>query len=83
MISTEEIRIAIRMITLLKLDGESKVFERVEKVLEIGQTKLYELWADWCSRDGDKLPKSFIGAPRIERPSTVIVVFRRDSEICS
>ena len=61
--------------TLFKLDGEPKVFERAEKVTEIGLTKLYEYWAEWFSRDGDKLPKSFIGAPRIERPSTVIKLF--------
>ena len=78
MITTEEIRIALRLIVSYKEDGEPDVFGRVEKITEIGQTKLYEIWREFCSRDGDKLPKSFIGAPRIERPSTVIKLFSGD-----
>ena len=75
MITTEEIRIALRFIASYKEDGEPEVFGRAHKFTEIGLTKLYEIWSEFCSRDGDKLPESFIGAPRIERPSTVIKLF--------
>ena len=75
MITTEEIRIALRLIVSYKEDGEPEVFGRAHKFTEIGLTKLYEIWSEFCSRDGDKLPESFIGAPRIERPSTVIKLF--------
>ena len=75
MITTEEIRIALRLIASYKEDGEPEVFGRAHKFTEIGLTKLNEIWSEFCSRDGDKLPESFIGAPRIERPSTVIKLF--------
>ena len=75
MITTEEIRIALRAIAICKEDGEPDVFGRVQKITEIGQTKLYEIWENFCSRDGDKLPMSFVGATHIQRPSTVIKLF--------
>lgn len=75
LLADEEIRIAIRCITVFLDDGQPHVFECVSYVTDIGMTELHDLWSKWIACGGDNLPLSYIGKPHMTRPNQVIKLF--------
>jgi hypothetical protein len=77
-LSTEIISIAIRIIIILireyvagKVVSTKNIFGRAEEYLDIGHTKLRELWHDYESVKGAALPPSFSNQKQIERMKKV------------
>ncbi len=66
-ISGEEITIALRLLTVMHQDGNANfgnaIFSKASTILNIGETKLYELWAEWTKSEGKHIPQSFIKMP--------------------
>ena len=78
-ISGEEITIALRLLTVMHQDGNANfgnaIFSKASTILNIGETKLYELWAEWTKSEGKHIPQSFIKMPTLRKSVNIIQQF--------
>lgn len=82
-LSDDEIRLSIRLIISLHNEWleshenthSSHIFEKAAFILDLSQSKLYELWEIWCN--SCELPKSAmtINAPRSSQTSQIVKDF--------